>query len=141
MVNRVDLLETGPLPQTDYRPAVFLRMRAQRRIGIDCDRVGNALEQCQVVQRIAVKPAWRNRLKRLPLGSEPLLDAPDFALAETRRASDFAGKFSAGVRRLGRDQVIDAEFACNRRGHETVGRGDDRAYVGVMAIDEFARAG
>ena len=91
--------------------------------------------------RIAVKPALRERLQRLPACREPLLDARDLAVAKARRAGDLAGEFPSEVRGFGRDQVVDAELARDRRGHETVGRGDDRTQIGAVAFDQPARAG
>jgi hypothetical protein len=34
----------------------------------------------------------------------------------------------------------DAEFTRDRRGHEAVGRGDDRAQIAAMALNQFACA-
>src|SRR5690606_18656234 len=72
---------------------------------------------------------------------EPLVGAPHLALAERRRAARPTGVAIAAQLDAGRDQVLDAEGARDRRGDELVGRGDDRAQVAALAVavDQLAR--
>src|SRR5262245_5004385 len=124
-------------------PAARLGDAAKRLVGIDRDRPRHALEQRQVVVRVAVEPAPLKARERLADPGQPLLDPRDLAVAEARDARDFPGEAAGADLGLGRDEMRDAELARDRRRDERVGRGDDRAERARVAVPryELARAG
>src|SRR5690606_27270792 len=93
--------------------------------------------------RVAVEERAFEGVPVAPERCQPLLGAAYLALAERWRAARPAGEAAVARLDAGRDQVLDAERAGDRRGDELVGRGDDRAQVAVraMRVDQRARRG
>ena len=92
--------------QRDDRPPVPLRMPAQGLVRIDGHRVRDALEQRQVVQRVAVEPRLGERSERPAPLREPRLEALHLALAKARGAGHPAGELAVALLGLGRDQML-----------------------------------
>jgi hypothetical protein len=104
-------------------------MGAQRFIRIGSDRVLHFTQQRQVIQRIAVEGAVCETRKAQRLRFKPVFQAGDLAFAKTGQTRNLPGELAIIVRRLGRDQVPDIEFASDRCSDKTVGGGDDRAQI------------
>src|SRR3990170_1796981 len=119
------IIEAAILAQRDHRPAAPRRIGGERRVGVDGDGVAHTREQRQVVVRVAVEAAVREVLEAPAEAREPLVDAPQLALAEARRAGEPPGEAPGDALGLGGDEVRHAELARDRRGDEAVGGGDD----------------
>ena len=68
------------------------------------------------------------------MSGQPGLQACDLALAEARNTAYPTGVASVVLFRVGGDQVRDPQAACDRRGDERVGRGDDHQSVAGLAV-------
>ena len=117
------------VPEIQNRPGVGSSVGEQGVVGVDGDRVADAREQRQVVERIAVEPAAFEVAPPETHRFEPVLDAGDLALAEGRGAAGFSGELAVFLCRNRGDQVRNAEFKADRAGDEAVGGGDDGAQV------------
>lgn len=122
-------------------------MGAERGVGVGRDRIGDFLEQRDVVVRIAVEIAVLEVGPGLTQRGQPRLDAHDLAFAVARRAHatprerrmrlavdgfDFAG-----------DQHVYAEGIGDRARDELVRRRDDAAQIALVLVlaHEFERDG
>jgi hypothetical protein len=99
----------------------------------------DALEQRQVVERVAVEPALVVG-KALAAPGQPLVHAADLALAEGGRAARLAREGAVGLLDVGGEEVPHAQLGGDRGGDEAVRRRDDGGEVAGVAGDELARA-
>src|SRR5262249_7826200 len=123
--------------ETHDGPAARERLAPQDLVGVDGDRIRDALEQRQIVARIAVEPACPEGSKVQRVLAEPFEQALDLALAEARRPVGPSRKSSVLDLELGREQVVQAELARDRRRDERVGRGHDRAQVTLPEVPPY----
>src|SRR6185312_14785324 len=107
------------LAERDHGPAARGGVRAERRVRIDRHGVRDALEERQVVQRIAVEPALVI-VEAAAAAREPLLDAPDLPLPEAGRAPGLPGEGPVHFLDVRRDEVLDPELARDGLGDEAV---------------------
>src|SRR5204863_9394513 len=105
----LDHSRAGILPaQGNDRPAAPPGLGGERRVRVDRDGPAYAFEQRQVVVGIAVEHALGKRLKRLAEARQPLVYAPDLALAKAGRASDAPGEAAVPQLGFGGNQVAHA---------------------------------
>src|SRR5690606_35201353 len=101
-------------------------------------RTGHLLQQWQVIYRVAVEGTVFQSGSVL---FQPAVEAGDFAFLEARHISGAPGIAAILHFAFGGQQGVDAETRDNRRGDETVGRGDDQylvAGVTVLGQQRFA---
>lgn len=71
------------LSQTNDRPAVLFRVPPEGWIGVRRHRVGDFVQQRQVIQRVAVEPAFEERQPGQVALVQPAFQPDDFAFSET----------------------------------------------------------
>ena len=111
----------------------------QGGVGIDRHGMRHALEQRQVVQRIAVEPAL---VVGEPVAAlrEPLVHALDLALPEGGRAARLSSEDAVDLLDVGGDQRGHAQLGGDGLRDEAVGRGDDRGERIRMPRDQLRGA-
>src|SRR5258708_30229043 len=116
--------EESAIAQADDGPAAAGGVRGERRVGIDRDRMGDLLEQRQVVQRIAIEPALVVG-EAMALRREPFVHPLDLSLAKRRSAARLGGEDAVDLLDVGGDKGRAAQLGGDRRGDEAAGRGGD----------------
>src|SRR5690606_12803613 len=102
-------------------PAALPGDRLESLVGIGGDRPGHLFEQGEVVDRVAVEGRHGEVVPRVAELCQPLVDPGDLAFAKRWRAGAAAGDAALDFFDPRPDEVLDAEGAGDRAGHELVG--------------------
>ena len=97
------------LPEGYALPAAARGLARQGLVGIHSDRARNALEQRQVVVRVAVAGALREVGEAAAETGQPVVQTAHLALAERGQPGDPPGEAAIALLGLGGDEMLDAE--------------------------------
>jgi hypothetical protein len=120
--------------QAEHRPAALFGAGFQGGIRVDGNRVMHDFQQRQVIQRIAVEPAFADIGPAFTARCQPFIQAADFAFLERGQTERAAGEFTVKLFRFGGDQKGHAKMRGDRGGDKAVGGGDDDANIVAMFV-------